>query len=63
MRNGNENLKREIRCIKLVKHYNVIKLFDVIDEEGNDKVYLVFELANLFSLQVLKCLWALKYLT
>jgi serine/threonine protein kinase len=63
VRNGNENLKREIRCIKLVKHYNVIKLFDVIDEEGNDKVYLVFELANLFSLQVLKCLWALKYLT
>jgi hypothetical protein len=56
VRNGNENLKREIRCIKLVKHYNVIKLFDVIDEEGNDKVYLVFELANLFSLQVLKYL-------
>lgn len=53
MRNGHENLKREVRCIKLVKHSNVIKLFDYIDEEENDKVYLVFELANLFSLQEL----------
>lgn len=44
-------MKREARCIKLVKHSNVIKLFDYIDEDENDKVYLVFELANLFSLQ------------
>ena len=51
VRNGNENLKKEIRCIKLVKHTNVIKLFDTVDEEDSDKVYLIFELANLLSLQ------------
>ena len=38
VRNGQEMLKREIRCIKLVKHCNVIKLFDTIDEDANDKV-------------------------
>jgi serine/threonine protein kinase len=53
VRNGDENLKREIRCIKLVKHENVIKLLEFINEEDVDKVYLVFELANLFSLQSL----------
>lgn len=53
MRNGDENLKREIRCIKLVKHENVIKLLEFINDEDIDKVYLVFELANLFSLQSL----------
>ena len=51
VRNGAESLKREIRCIKKVKHKNVIQLFDSIDEEENDKIYLVFELANLFSVQ------------
>ena len=42
-----------MKCIKLVKHENVIKLLDFIDEESFDKVYMVFELANLFSLQML----------
>ena len=51
VRNGQENLKREMRCIKKVKHQNVIQLIENIDEPENDKVYLVFELANLFSLQ------------
>lgn len=51
VRNGNENLNKEIRCIKLVKHTNVIKLFDTVDEEDSDKVYLIFELANFMSLQ------------
>ncbi len=54
VRNGNENLKKEIRCIKLVKHTNVIKLYDTVDED--DKVYLIFELANFLSLQDL-CDW------
>jgi serine/threonine protein kinase len=56
VRNGNENLKKEIRCIKLVKHPNVIKLCDTVDEEDSDKVYLIFELANFLSLQDL-CDW------
>eukprot|EP00288_Rhodomonas_lens_P016868 CAMPEP_0177709994 /NCGR_PEP_ID=MMETSP0484_2-20121128/11097_1 /TAXON_ID=354590 /ORGANISM="Rhodomonas lens, Strain RHODO" /LENGTH=414 /DNA_ID=CAMNT_0019221643 /DNA_START=357 /DNA_END=1598 /DNA_ORIENTATION=- len=51
VRNGQDNLKREIKCLKKVKHKNVIQLYDVIDEDELDKVYLVFELANLFSLQ------------
>ena len=56
VRNGNENLKKEIRCIKLVKHENVIKLLDTVDEEDSDRVYLIFELANFLSLQDL-CEW------
>mmetsp|Transcript_9744 Transcript_9744/g.19025 ORF Transcript_9744/g.19025 Transcript_9744/m.19025 type:complete len:428 (-) Transcript_9744:24-1307(-) len=51
VRNGEENLKREIKCLKKVKHKNVIQLYDVIDQEELDKVYLVFELANLLSVQ------------
>mmetsp|Transcript_66155 Transcript_66155/g.137868 ORF Transcript_66155/g.137868 Transcript_66155/m.137868 type:complete len:430 (-) Transcript_66155:64-1353(-) len=51
VRNGQENLKREIKCLRKLKHKNIIQLHEVIDEMENDKVYLVFELANLLSLQ------------
>ena len=51
VRNGEASLRRETSCIKKVKHKNVIQLFDTIDEESVDKVFLVLELANLFSVQ------------
>mmetsp|Transcript_31106 Transcript_31106/g.48717 ORF Transcript_31106/g.48717 Transcript_31106/m.48717 type:complete len:279 (+) Transcript_31106:347-1183(+) len=51
VRNGQENLKREVHCIRKLKHKNIIQLHEVIDESGMDKIYLVFELANLVSLQ------------
>ena len=51
VRNGQENLKREIACLKRLKHQNVIQLYDTIDDQSMDKIYLVFELANFLSLQ------------
>jgi serine/threonine protein kinase len=50
-RNGQENLKREINCLKRLKHVNIIQLYDVIDEEQYEKVFLVFELANYSSVR------------
>jgi serine/threonine protein kinase len=51
VRNGQENLKREIACLKRLKHQNVIQLYDTMDDPSMDKIYLVFELANFLSLQ------------
>lgn len=50
-KNGEANLKREVQCIKKLKHANIIQLIDVIDVEDNDHVYLVFELANFKSIR------------
>mmetsp|Transcript_5362 Transcript_5362/g.13622 ORF Transcript_5362/g.13622 Transcript_5362/m.13622 type:complete len:402 (+) Transcript_5362:304-1509(+) len=50
-RNGQQNLKREVNCLKKLKHQNIIQLYDVIDGEEFEKVYLVFELANYGSVQ------------
>jgi len=50
-RNGQQNLKREINCLKKLKHSNIIQLYDVIDLDELDKIYLVLELANYKSLQ------------
>jgi serine/threonine-protein kinase 11 len=51
VRNGQENLKREIACLKRLKHQNVIQLYETMDDPSMDKIYLVFELANFLSLQ------------
>mmetsp|Transcript_21244 Transcript_21244/g.41370 ORF Transcript_21244/g.41370 Transcript_21244/m.41370 type:complete len:385 (+) Transcript_21244:365-1519(+) len=51
VRNGQQNLKREINCLKKLKHPNIIQLYDVIDNEELDKIYLMMELANYKSLQ------------
>mmetsp|Transcript_14279 Transcript_14279/g.35839 ORF Transcript_14279/g.35839 Transcript_14279/m.35839 type:complete len:394 (-) Transcript_14279:1-1182(-) len=50
-RNGQQNLKREVNCLKKLKHQNIIQLYDVIDLDELDKIYLVLELANYKSLQ------------
>lgn len=44
-------MKREVQCIKKLKHPNIIQLIDVIDIDDNDHVYLVFELANFKSIR------------
>lgn len=41
-----EDIEREIAILKLLKHPNIIELLDVIHEEKDNKVYLVFELVN-----------------
>jgi len=50
-KNGEANMKREVQCIKKLKHPNIIQLIDVIDIDDNDHVYLVFELANFKSIR------------
>lgn len=50
-KNGEANMKREVQCIKKLKHPNIIQLIDVIDMDDHDHVYLVFELANFKSIR------------
>ncbi|EKX41380.1 hypothetical protein GUITHDRAFT_41016, partial [Guillardia theta CCMP2712] len=51
IKDGEKKLRKEIRCVRSVRHQNVIQLLDVIGLEDGQQVYLVFELANLFSIQ------------
>jgi serine/threonine protein kinase len=41
-----DQLYEEINVLKLLKHPNVIKLYEVIDDETIDKIYLVMEYAE-----------------
>jgi serine/threonine protein kinase len=37
---------REIDILKQLQHQNIIRLYEVIDDQNDDKLYLVLEYAN-----------------
>ncbi|EGR32237.1 protein kinase domain protein, partial [Ichthyophthirius multifiliis] len=41
-----DNVKREIAIMKKLRHLNVIKLYEVIENPDNDKLYMVLEFAQ-----------------
>lgn len=41
--NGEENVQRELRLLKRLKHKNVIELIDVIYNEEKEKLYMILE--------------------
>lgn len=40
------DIEREINILKLLKHPNIVELYESIHDEPNGKVYLVLELVN-----------------
>lgn len=42
-RNEYENVLREIRILQKLKHPNIIQLYEVINDEEDDYIYLVME--------------------
>lgn len=42
-RNPLEEVYREIGIVQKLKHPNIIRLIEVVDEEDDDNLYLVFE--------------------
>lgn len=41
--NGEQNVRREIQLLRLLKHKNVIELLDVLYNEEKQKMYLIME--------------------
>ncbi|KAL4446871.1 hypothetical protein ABPG74_014843 [Tetrahymena malaccensis] len=46
IKNALQNLMREISIMKLIWHPNAIKLYEIIQNRANDKIYLVMEYAT-----------------
>lgn len=42
-RNEYENVLREIRILQRLKHSNIVQLYEVINDEEDDYIYLVME--------------------
>jgi serine/threonine protein kinase len=40
------DIEREINILKLLKHPNIVELYESIHDESTGKVYLVLELVN-----------------
>ena len=40
------DIEREINILKLLKHPNIVGLYESIHDDANGKVYLVLELVN-----------------
>lgn len=47
--NGFEQVKREIAILKKCNHKNVLKLYEVIDDPNEEKLYLSFYIFIFFS--------------
>lgn len=41
--NGEQNVRREIQLLQVLKHKNVVELIDVLYNEEKQKMYLVME--------------------
>lgn len=41
--NGEQNVRREIQLLQVLKHKNVVQLLDVLYNEEKQKMYLVME--------------------
>ncbi|XP_063598506.1 serine/threonine-protein kinase stk11-like [Penaeus indicus] len=41
--NGDQNVQREIRLLRRLRHHNVISLYDVYHNEAKGKIYMVME--------------------
>lgn len=62
------DIEREINILKLLKHPNIVELYESIHDEANGKVYLVLELVNggelfdcIFSTYVMLCGFVLTH--
>lgn len=42
-RNGYENVLKEIRILKRLNHQNIISLYEVINDDHSDHIYLILE--------------------
>lgn len=54
--NGEQNVRREIQLLQVLKHKNVVQLLDVLYNEEKQKMYLVMEYC-VGGLQVNKLLY------
>ena len=41
-----DKVKLEIAIMKKLQHKNIIKLYEVIENSNNDKIYLILEFAQ-----------------
>ncbi|KAF0290958.1 Serine/threonine-protein kinase stk11 [Amphibalanus amphitrite] len=41
--NGEQNLQREIRLLKRLRHPNILRLFDVLHNDEKQKIYMILE--------------------
>eukprot|EP00123_Amoebidium_parasiticum_P011861 comp20946_c0_seq1/m.27999 comp20946_c0_seq1/g.27999 ORF comp20946_c0_seq1/g.27999 comp20946_c0_seq1/m.27999 type:complete len:458 (-) comp20946_c0_seq1:440-1813(-) len=46
MRNAMDDLRKEISILKKLRHPNIIRLFEVLDDPNQDRIYMVFEIAD-----------------
>jgi [calcium/calmodulin-dependent protein kinase] kinase len=44
---GLQNLKREVAILKKLSHPNIVRLYEVIEDEQMDTIYMVFELLSM----------------
>ena len=47
-----DNVKREIAIMKKLRHINCIKLFEVIENPDNDKLYMGFSYLKLLHIKL-----------
>lgn len=55
------DIEREINILKLLKHPNIVELYESIHDEANGKVYLVLELVN--GGELFDCIFLIIYLS